>query len=342
MSKCNKEIIDLLADGFKSDQTIVGLSDIYAHLLKSFEKPYSSKVYLPADIEHLVNNQHKPYNHSGLQNWLEFYKPYQGSDKFINFLLKLLKVKSDIIPWYESDNPTNTFDLTLDEFPDGLELDKFIDLINTYKNIESKLASMRTSFCPVRFTLDSSKLDYDILSDTSGIDINGTTFCFGHINRQSPIIVDDIITSIFLTNHNSYQFLYGNYIYLDYWILGEKLDGAIVTNNRISRKIFDPVKITEMAEWVEPTGQLWLNPHRLYYLDLDLDLDLDLKVNKRTSKRVWHIPYDAELAVRSSLTASRTDAGRLRSTWAVGSWDKMMSWNDYYEPYTQNNHIRVS
>ena len=57
---------------------------------------------------------------------------------------------------------------------------------------------------------------------------------------------------------------------------------------------------------------------------------------------MWHIPYDAELAVRSSLTASRTDAGRLRSTWEVGSWDKMMSWNDYYEPYTQNNHIRVS
>nr|DAX81739.1 MAG TPA: hypothetical protein [Bacteriophage sp.] len=238
MSNCNKEILDLLADGFKSDQTIVGLSDIYAHLLKLFEKPYSSKVYLPEDIEYLLNNQHKPYNKSGLLNWMNFYKPYQGSDKFINFLLKITKVDSKIVPWYETSNPTNTFDLTLDKFPKDIDLNRFINLINTYKNIESKLASMRTGFCPNRFTLDVSLLDYDILSDTSGVDIDGVTYCFG-VKRAQQVIVPTPKVYQFLTEFIYSRYLYANLIILDEWILGDRLIALInPNNNRVSYKTY--------------------------------------------------------------------------------------------------------
>ena len=238
MSNCHKEIIDLLDDGFKSDQTIVGLSDIYAHLLGIFEKPFSSKVFLPSDIETLVNNQRVPYSRQGLLNWLNFYKPYQGSDKFINFLLKITKVNSRIVPWYESSNPTNTFDLTLDSFPKDLDLKKFINLINTYKNIEARLASMRTGYCPNRFTLDVSLLDYDILSDTSGVEIDGVTYCFGSKRPQQAFVPTPKVYQ-FLTSTISTEYLYSNWVILDEWIFGDRLIALInPDNNRVSYKTY--------------------------------------------------------------------------------------------------------
>ena len=238
MSNCHKEILDLLDDGFKSDQTIVGLSDIYAHLLGIFEKPFSSKVFLPSDIETLVNNQRVPFSRQGLLNWLNFYKPYQGSDKFINFLLKITKVNSRIVPWYESSNPTNTFDLTLDSFPKDLDLKKFINLINTYKNIEARLASMRTGYCPNRFTLDVSLLDYDILSDTSGVEIDGVTYCFGS-KRPQQAFVPTPKAYQFLTSTISTEYLYSNWVILDEWIFGDRLIALInPDNNRVSYKTY--------------------------------------------------------------------------------------------------------
>ena len=214
------KILDLLPDGFQSDNMIVGASEILHQLISSFEKDEALEVIVPDEIKNVLLNQ--SYSNKGVMNWFNYYQPYLGSDKFIEYLLKLSNVNTTILPWYQTDNPTNTFDLILDNYPESINLEHLLTLINTYKNIEAKLASVRMADCPIRFTLDNSALDYDILSDTAGYSINGTTFCFRNISKQEPIQISPTEFAMLRTKTTSLRLVYPHHETLDNTILGDK------------------------------------------------------------------------------------------------------------------------
>lgn len=186
MSITTPTIISLVDETTASKPMIMGLSDIMEYLRTLYDVDSSIEEF-PEKIMSLMKDS---YDKNGLKKWYNFYQPLVGTDTFINFVLNTIKIESDIVPWYETSNPTNTFDLVLSQYSEGLDREKFLETINFYKNIESKLASMRLKDCPMRFALDSSKLDEDLLSDTSGVDIRGTTFCF-RIKHQIQSFVND-------------------------------------------------------------------------------------------------------------------------------------------------------
>lgn len=198
MSMTTPTIISLVDETTASKPMIMGLSDIMEYLRTLYDVDSSIEEF-PEKIMSLMKDS---YDKNGLKKWYNFYQPLVGTDTFINFVLNTIKIESDIVPWYETSNPTNTFDLVLSQYPEGLDREKFLETINFYKNIESKLASMRLIDCPMRFTLDSSKLDEDLLSDTSGVDVQGTTFCF-RMRHKRQIFVSKITTNQNIVNTNS-------------------------------------------------------------------------------------------------------------------------------------------
>jgi hypothetical protein len=191
-----------------------------------------------------------------------------GTDTFVNFILNALKIESDIVPWYETENPTNTFDLVLSQYPEGLNQEKFVDVINYYKNIEAKLASMRLVDCPMRFTLDSSKLDEDLLSDTSGVDINGTTFCF-RVRHRVAYQLPDITTTAQITSMTSFRDRIPDFVELGSFILDkdviEPVDYLIYRNINREHESGVDLRIAtwdtmddwdETSEWDEEVAHL--------------------------------------------------------------------------------------
>ena len=242
------KILDLLPDGFQSDDMIVGASEILHQLISSFEKDKALEVIVPDEIKKVLLNQ--SYSNKGVMNWFNYYQPYLGSDKFIQYLLKLSKVNTEIIPWYETNNPTNTFDFILDKYPSGVDLPSLLKLINTYKNIEAKLASVRMADCPIRFTLDNSTLDYDILSDTAGYSIEGTTFCFKDNHYGLDLVFPTFTHKQFITKNRLEFVKFPFHETLDNTILGEK---NIIIEPNTQRQILYTEVVTPLV--IEPTDE---------------------------------------------------------------------------------------
>ena len=249
MSTCElPKILNLLPDGFQSDDMIVGASEILHQLISSFEKDKALETIVPDEIRSVLKGQN--YTDKGVMNWFSYYQPYLGSDKFLEYLFKLSKVNTEIIPWYETNNPTNTFDLILDKFPSGVDLPSLLKLINTYKNIESKLASVRMADCPIRLTLDNSRLDYDILSDTAGYSIEGTTFCFRNVHYEFDLVFPTFTHKQFKTKNRLEFVKFPFHETLDNTILGEK---NIILEPRTQRQVLYTEIVTPLV--IEPTDE---------------------------------------------------------------------------------------
>lgn len=211
-------ILSLLDETTASKPMVIGLSDIAEYLRSLYEIDTSVEEF-PEKIMALMNDA---YDKNGLKSWFNFYQPLMGTDTFINFILNAIKIESYIIPWYETSNPTNTFDLVLSQYPERLNREAFVDVINFYKNIESKLASMRLVDCPMRFTLDSSNLDEDLLSDTSGVDVNGTTFCF-RVRHRVYYKLDDITTTAEIQSASSFRDRISDFVELGSFVLDKDI-----------------------------------------------------------------------------------------------------------------------
>lgn len=163
---------------FDDKPSLQGMNEIMDFMITQIESHESPIEQLPDEI--LAAMEGRSFDYQGLLSWYNLYKPYIGSNTFIEFTLNMLGVTAEIVEWYETNNPTNTYDLVLNKSA-SIEKDKLIDLILRFKNIESKLASIRTKDAPVRFTLDKSTLDRDILSGSAGTKYRDVAFFFRNV-----------------------------------------------------------------------------------------------------------------------------------------------------------------
>lgn len=332
MSITTPTIISLVDETTASKPMIIGLSDIMEYLRTLYDVDSSIEEF-PEKIMSLMADS---YDKNGLKKWYNFYQPLVGTDTFINFVLNTIKIESDIVPWYETSNPTNTFDLILSQYPEGLNLEKFLEVINFYKNIESKLASMRLIDCPMRFTLDSSKLDEDLLSDTSGVDINGTTFCF-RMRYKRQIFVPEITTNQNIVNTNSIVEKVFEYPVLGEFTLNNHIiETPYLGTNQTITNVRDFMIDLTIATWDEEIAHL-VNGYRDFgitardfYINLNSSFSIDPYLTRLNSD--YQEVTDATLGTNnSSNNSSNTQAFTdiYTTNWAVTSGWLFGAWANY-------------
>jgi len=91
--------------------------------------------------------------------------------------------ESGVIDWYQNSFPVNTYDILLKEYPGDLKARALIQASLEFKNIESKLTTIKDVNCPSRLVLsDGMKLNNDKLSDMYGNDFMGVKLCFQRYN----------------------------------------------------------------------------------------------------------------------------------------------------------------
>lgn len=117
--------------------------------------------------------------------------------------------ESGIIDWYQTNLPINTYDILLDQYPGDEKARALISSSIDFKNIESKLTTVKDINCANRMVLsEGSRLDYDRISDLYGSDFMGVKLCFqryadDYINFEksfdSDLLVNSDTSKIILT-----------------------------------------------------------------------------------------------------------------------------------------------
>lgn len=120
-----------------------------------------------------------------------FVRPALGTKSALLFVLRLLNIDANLVEWFDADFTLPSYKFLLDfaEFPDTLDLDKLIDLVELVKNERSKLAIIRQreGFQDL-FRLDSSKLDSALIGSVSGEDYRGVTVFLTKKHRTTTVV----------------------------------------------------------------------------------------------------------------------------------------------------------
>jgi hypothetical protein len=156
-----------------------------------------------------------------------FVQPFIGTKSAILYVLNLLNIDAELVEWFRATDitlPPYKFILDFDSYPEGIDLDKLIDLILAVRNERASLAVIRQpdEFGDLFVTSRSLLSGPDLLGDVSGFNYRGVNI---HLVQKYKKYID---VSEHTSSSGMQTSLYTRYhkTFIADWPLGDLILGS--------------------------------------------------------------------------------------------------------------------